>query len=336
MGSLRRAAWLRDHLPGVLLAVVGAVAAFLVNGRWGTLSPLTIALVFGLILGNSGFTPVMCEAGLRFATRHFLRWGIILLGLQLSGSEMFRLGGWGLLAVVGVVAVTFLGTQQLARWMGVGPGVGLLTATGYSICGVSAVTAMSGAVDGDDQDAAYAIALVTIFGGISIVALPALGHLLDVQAARFGMWAGSSVHDVAQVVATASTYSATSLAPAVVVKLTRVVLLAPLVAVMALRRRRVEPGNSSNRPPILPRFVAMFLVMVAVRSMNVLPDVILGSSKNIERFLLASALVGLGAGVRINDLRKLGSRPFLLGLTSWILVMTVSAAAVALIPPYIG
>lgn len=324
----------RVALPGVSLAIATAAVAFLAAQQWSGLSPLTAALVLGLLAGNSGCLPSACLPGLKFATRHFLRWGVVLLGLQLSVQEVFRLGGWGLLAVVGVVAVTFLGTQGLARLLGVGPGVGLLTATGYSICGVSAVTAMVGAIDGDERDATYAIALVTLFGGVSIFALPALGHFVGASSVRFGMWAGSSVHDVAQVVATASTYSATALAPAVVVKLTRVVLLAPLVTVMALRRRRTQPSDHVQRPPMLPRFVALFLVMVTVRSTGFLSPDLLDSMKTLERFTLASALVGLGAGVRLTEMRTLGLRPLFLGLTSWILVMAVSAVAIGFLPPY--
>lgn len=325
---------IRNLAPGVLLAVSAAAVAFTAARFWHGLSPLTAALVVGLLLGNTGRTPAVCEPGLRFATRHLLRWGVVLLGLQLSVRDVFRLGGWGLLAVVGVVTITFLGTQGIARLLGVGPGVGLLTATGYSICGVSAVTAMVGAIDGDERDATYAIGLVTLFGGVSIFALPALGHLASAGAVRFGMWAGSSVHDVAQVVATASTYSASALAPAVVVKLTRVVMLAPLVAVMALRQRRMSPSDQTTRPPLLPKFVALFLLMVALRSTSLLSSEILNGAKSLERFTLATALVGLGTGVRLKDMKSLGVRPLLLGLTSWILVMTVSALAIGLLPSY--
>jgi uncharacterized integral membrane protein (TIGR00698 family) len=307
---------------------------------WSSISPLTAALVFGALLGNSGVIPNKCDAGLKFASRHLLHAGIVLLGVQLSFGEVADLGSRGFIAVAVVVAVTFFGTQFIARLLGVSPGLGLLTATGYSICGVSAISAMTGAVEGDEEDATYAIALVTLFGSISIFLLPLLGSWLDMGDVRFGLWAGSAVHDVAQVVATASAYSADSLSSAVIVKLTRVVLLAPLIAfyayrfAQALKQKRTQHDlhTASPRVPLLPMFILLFLVAIAVRTTGVLSTDVLSTSKNIERLLLALALVGLGAGVNIKKMRTLGSRPLILGTLSYLLVLGVSLVTIRLIP----
>jgi uncharacterized integral membrane protein (TIGR00698 family) len=263
-----------------------------------------------------------------------------LLGFQLSFSEVAHLGSRGFLAVIAVVTVTFFGTQYIARLLGVSPGLGLLTATGYSICGVSAISAMTGAIDGDEEDATYAIALVTLFGSISIFVLPALGHLMNMTNVRFGMWAGSSVHDVAQVVATATAYSPHALAPAVIVKLTRVVLLAPLVAIYGYRHSQTQkheiphehPHTGSQRVSLLPMFIVLFLVAVSIRTTGALSSDLLTSLKQIEKTFLALALVGLGAGVNIKKLRLLGSRPIILGVCSWALVLATSVITIRLIP----
>jgi uncharacterized integral membrane protein (TIGR00698 family) len=153
---------------------------------------------------------------------------------------------------------------------------------------------------------------------------------------RFGMWAGSSVHDVAQVVAGATAYSPQSLSPAVIVKLTRVVLLAPLVAIMAYRhshisQRKAETRSTAKVSP-LPMFIVLFLLAVAVRTTGVLSDDIITNSKHIEKTLLAMALVGLGAGVNIKKLRLLGMRPLMLGVFSWVLVIATSYFTIRLIP----
>jgi uncharacterized integral membrane protein (TIGR00698 family) len=262
-----------------------------------------------------------------------LRLGIIVLGFQLSFSEVAHLGGKGFIAVIAVVVITFFGTQFIAKLLGVSPGLGLLTATGYSICGVSAVSAMTGAVDGDEEDATYAIALVTMFGSIAIFALPVLGHFFNMGNTRFGMWAGSSVHDVAQVVATATAYSKDSLSGAVIVKLTRVVLLAPLVAFYAYRHRRgVAQAPDAPRTSPLPMFIVLFLVAVCIRTTDVLSSRALADFKNFEKLCLALALVGLGAGVRISKLRVLGARPIVLGVLSWALVLFTSFFTIRLIP----
>lgn len=326
----------RSLLPGLLLSGVVVACGFTINSRWSSISPLTASLVIGAVLGNAGLVPAISEPGLKFSGRNVLRAGIVVLGLQLSFSEVTQLGGKGFLAVIAVVTITFLGTQVIARMLGVSPGLGLLTATGYSICGVSAISAMTGAVDGDEEDATYAIALVTLFGSISIFLLPFLGHLLDLGDTRFGMWSGSAVHDVAQVVASATAFSQQSLGPAVIVKLTRVVLLAPLVSVYAYRHRRNQSRNDAADTTVstspLPLFIVLFLVAVCVRSTGWLSDRVLADFKNLERTLLAMALVGLGAGVRFSKLRLLGPRPVVLGVLAYLLVLVTSFFTIRLIP----
>jgi uncharacterized integral membrane protein (TIGR00698 family) len=324
-------------IPGLALASAAVAAGFAVNSQLSSLSALTVSLLIGALLGNMGLIPSMADAGLKFAARHLLRAGIVLLGLQLSLREVAHLGGKGFIAVIAVVTITFFGTQFIAQWLGVSPGLGLLTATGYSICGVSAISAMTGAIDGDEEDATYAIALVTMFGSICIFALPVLGHLFGMGDVRFGLWAGSSVHDVAQVVATSDAYSSESLKGAIIVKLSRVILLAPLVAYFAYQQRSANNRAINSDAVVvktspLPMFIILFLAMVCVRTTGYLSDDALLQFKNIEKFSLAMALVGLGAGVNIKKLRVLGSRPLLLGLLSWLLVMGTSLATIRLIP----
>ncbi len=327
----------RSTIPGLLIAGAAVGVGFWVNSKQSSLSPLTISLLIGAVLGNLGLIPSFCDAGLKFASRRLLRAGIVVLGLQLSLREVAHLGGKGFIAVIAVATITFFGTQFIAQWLGVSPGLGLLTATGYSICGVSAISAMTGAVDGEEEDATYAIALVTMFGSICIFVLPILGHLFGMGNVRFGLWAGSSVHDVAQVVATSTAYSGESLKGAVIVKLTRVILLAPLVSIFAYKHRKgnteVSADNAAKtKTSPLPLFIVLFLAMVCVRTTGLLSDHVLADFKNLEKALLAMALVGLGAGVNIKKLRVLGSRPLLLGLLSWLLVMGTSLATIRLIP----
>lgn len=332
----RGAQSIRPHVPGLAVAGAAVAVGFALQSVITAMSPLTIALIIGVVLGNSGRLPATCDVGFKFASRQVLRAGIVLLGLQLSLSEVAELGGKGFLAVIAVVAITFWGTQAIARQLGVSPGLGLLTATGFSICGVSAVSAMTGAVDGDEEDATYAIALVTLFGSISIFTLPLLAQAFGMGDVRFGLWAGSAVHDVAQVVATSTAYSQDSLSGAIIVKLTRVMLLAPLVAVYAYnyRRRRTHSEKQSTAANVspLPLFIVLFLAMVCVRTTGVLSDDIISTSKNFEKVLLATALVGLGASVRIAKLRVLGARPFFVGVLSWLLVMGASLVAIRVIP----
>ncbi len=259
---------------------------------------------------------------------------VVLLGFRLTLSQIGDLGPKGLALVVVVVALTFFGTQWLGRRLGLSRPLSLLVATGFSICGASAIAAMRGVTpDAEDEDVAYAIALVTLCGSLAIFVLPAVGRLIDFHGATLGSWIGASVHDVAQTVATAAQGGPETRTTAIVVKLTRVVLLAPLVAGMSLylRRRGAAPAAGTARPPVLPLFVAGFLAAIAIRSTGVLPTRVLADIKTVETVLFAAALVGLGAGVEVAKLRRIGARPLVLGLSSWALIAVASAVGVSVL-----
>ncbi len=314
--------------PGVVLVLGGTVLAALLSGLVGSLSTLVVAVVIGASIGNLGLATDRTQPGLSFAAKRILRVGVVLLGLRLSLADVADLGPRGLAVVALTVGATFFGTQAIGRRLGLSRDLSLLVATGYSICGASAIAAVEGSTDAEEEEVAAAIGLVTLFGSLAIVALPALSGELGLTDEQFGAWTGASVHDVAQVAATASAGGAAVVATAMVVKLTRVVLLTPIVIGVNLSRRNERAGRPDGqaavRPPILPLFVAGFVAMVALRSTGWLPEFVVGSARTIEGWLLAAALVGLGAGVRIDRLRRLGPKPLLLGVLAWILVATVS------------
>jgi uncharacterized integral membrane protein (TIGR00698 family) len=332
------------HLPGLAIAASIAAVAFVVeylikNNTAGVVSPLVIAVVLGALTSNLGWLPENCRIGLGFAARNLLRLGIVLLGLQLSFSQVRELGAPGLALVIVVVAATFTGTQWLGKKMGLSPGLSLLVATGFSICGASAIAAMRPVSDADDDDMAYAIALVTICGTLAIFLLPVIGELIGFSGAQFGSWVGASVHDVAQTVATAASGNDDAQDAAIVVKLTRVMLLAPLVAAVSFTRRQKlnrtiatdSKTQKAKLPPIVPLFVVGFIAAISINSSFNLPSEFLSNVKWLEKSLLACALVGLGAGVDARKLRRVGTRPLALGLISWMLIATLSALGVAVL-----
>ncbi len=312
----------------------GAVLAALVLGEIIDVSPLVGGVVLGVIAANVGLVSSTLEPGVTFAAKKLLRAGVVALGLRLSFEQVRDLGALGALAVIVVVVLSFFGVQVLARWMGVRPGLGLLVAAGYSICGASAVAAMEPLADADEEEVAYAIGLVTLCGSLSIAVLPAIGHAIALSVEQFGTFAGAGVHDVGQVTATASAYSESSLAPATLVKLTRVILLAPLVAGVGLWRRRQNVSGAESEhgaEPIVPLFVVMFLVMILVRATGLLSADVLATAKDVEQGLLTAGMFGLGAGVAFARLRRLGGRPLALGLASWVLVALLALGASAVV-----
>jgi len=318
--------------PGVVLVVVAVVGAFVIGGVVDV-SPLVGGVVLGVLAANLGLITPMLQPGVTFAAKRLLRTGVVVLGLRLSFDQVRDLGVVGALAVVAVVVATFFGVQLLARALGISPGLGLLVATGYSICGASAVAAMEPLADADEEEVAYAIGLVTLCGSLSIIVLPLIGHLLDLANGQFGTWAGAGVHDVGQVTATASAYAESALAPATLVKLTRVILLAPLVAGVGLWRRHQHRAidEATQRSPIVPLFVVGFLAMIGLRATGWLSADSLATAKEVEQALLTAGMFGLGCGVAFGRLRRLGGRPLVLGLASWALVAAAALAASAVV-----
>ena len=318
-------------VPGLLVVAVATAAAFALAEVVPGLNPSLAAVLLGALLVNLRLHPPVLQPGTRLAGHRLLRLAVVLLGLQLSLPQLASLGLGGLAVVAATVAGTFAGTQLLGRALGLPPARALLIATGFSICGASAVAAMEKVAGGDEEDTAVAVALVTLCGSLAILVLPALRGPLGLDAVHFGSWVGASVHDVGQTVATASRVPG-ALAAAVVVKLTRVVLLAPLVAAVGLSRRRHTPAEElpGSRPAVVPLFVVGFLAAIAVASTGLLPAGVLRAAHTVQTVLLTAALVGLGTGISVRRLRRTGGRALVLGLLSWVLVAAIAYAGVRL------
>ncbi|GAA1885295.1 YeiH family protein [Actinomadura bangladeshensis] len=322
--------WWERTGPGLAVAAGGAAAAMAVNRLVPALSALTVAVLIGVVVG--GVLPAVTADGLQWATRTLLRAGVVLLGLQLSLTEVVRLGPGMLAVVAATVVLAFAGTLGLARLTGVPRGLGLMVATGFSICGASAIVAMDSVARARKEDVATAVTLVTIYGSAAIAVVPFLGgRVLGLDPETLGMWAGLSVHEVAQVVAAASPAGAAAVGTAVIVKLTRVVLLAPMVAGMGVVERRAGGAADGKRPPIVPPFVAGFLVMLLLRSAGAVPGPALAGAKEVSTVLLAAAMFGLGTSVRVRSLLRTGRRGLLLGLLSTVLVGAISLAALSVL-----
>ncbi|WP_353827326.1 YeiH family protein [Agromyces sp. SYSU T0242] len=321
-------------MPGVGVAALAAAFAWLVHLGAPVLPLLTVAVATGIVVGQvPSLRPTLDGAlrpGLAFSARTLLRTGIVLLGLKLSLGDIAGLGWLTILTTVGVVVLTFAGTLGLGRAMRLPGHEPLLIASGFAICGASAIGAMAATVRARDEEQARPVALVTLCGTLAIAVLPALWHPLGLTAPQFGHWVGAGVHDVGQVVATAQIAGASALAVAVVVKLTRVLLLAPMVAITAAVERRRAVEATGPRPAIVPLFIVGFLAAVLVRTFLPVPEAVLTAADVVQTTLLAMALFALGASIRVAALLHTGWRALVTGLASWVLVAALAYGAVLL------
>ncbi len=321
-------------IAGLAVAAVAVALAWLVHILFPVIPLLTAAVALGIIVGQ---VPAARRAidgvlkpGLSFAARRLMRAGIVLLGLKLSLVDIAKLGWFTIVLVVLIVVATFWFTWGLGRLAGLPGREPLLLATGFSICGASAIGAMAAATRSDAKDQATPVAMVTLFGTLAIAVLPALRVPLALGAPAFGQWVGASVHDVGQVVATAQIAGPAALAIAIVVKLTRVLMLAPMVAVASVVSRRAagETAEHATLPPIVPLFVVGFLAAVLVRSFLPVPAEVLASADLVQTVLLAVALFALGTAVRLASLVGKGARALAVGLASWVTIAGLALIAV--------
>ena len=322
-------------MPGVAVAAIALGLAWGVHLVLPAVPILTVCVLLGIVVAQipqarSALDGVLAP-GLTLSAKRLLRIGVVLLGLKLSLVDVAGLGWLTIVVVIAILAATFFVTWALGRWARLPGDQPLLLAAGFSICGASAIGAMSAVTRDRGRDAATPVALVTLCGTAAIAILPPIGAALGLTDMQFGAWTGASVHDVGQVVATAQTAGASALAIAVVVKLTRVVMLAPVVAITSVVIRR-RGGGAGTRPPIVPLFVVGFLIAVVIRTFLPIPETVIGAADVAQTVLLGLALFGLGTGIRFEKLVRTGGRAVAVGLASWLFIAVVSLGAVQLLP----
>lgn len=355
-------------VPGVLLAAALVAAASLVAdalnaafGYRGLVSHIMAAIVLGLLAGNLAAIPAACAPGLKFCLTKVLRLGIILMGFRLSLVDAARIGAWGVPIIVGCIATGLAASAYFTRLLELPRRLGTLLAVGTSICGATAIVAMAPAIEADEQEVAYAVANITVFGIAAMLAYPYLAHaLFDGNAVMAGLFQGTAIHETAQVAGAALIYDQTfggGMQPgaadiAIVTKLVRNVFIAAVVplAAWAYARRAVAgaaPGARMGALRLFPVFILGFIGMAALRSLG---DAGLASGGlalrawsagawqqaaatvgNGATYALAMAMAAVGVNTRAESLKGLGVQPFYVGLVTSLLVGLSSAAAVYLL-----
>ena len=270
----------RTVLIGVLIAAAGFGAATLGHRFVPKVGVLTWAVGLGMMAANLRLIPAAGKRALGLITKRLLRVGIVLLGFAVSFHAIAALG----LSTIGVVAFALASTLIFTTWfgrrLGLSPSRSLIIGTGFAICGASAIAAMEDTAEADEEDVTAGIAMVTLFGTVAMIALPLLAGPLGLTRLQFGVWSGASIQEVGQVVAAAGPAGAAVLAVAVVVKLTRVLMLAPAVASVSIAKRIKSPAANSDakRPPLVPLFVVGFVACAALRSVGAMPATVLPTS----------------------------------------------------------
>lgn len=331
-----RTAYAQGIWPGLFLTTAIAGLAFALREIPGvaTFSPMILAIVVGMAFHNIVGTPRRAKEGVTFSLRRILRFAIILLGFQLTAQQIGEVGPRGFAIIVATLLATFAFTTWLGRVMGVDHKLAQLIAAGTSICGASAVIATNTVTKGHDEDVAYAVACVTIFGSIAMFAYPVLPGLLHLDPHAFGLWTGASIHEIAQVIAASFQDGQSSGEYGTIAKLSRVMLLAPMVIGLGLlaarrKRHRAEAGSAGKAP--MPWFLVGFIALVALNSVVVVPPEAKAVIIPVTTFLLSVSLAAMGLETDISKLKAKGLKPLMLGAASSLFIAGFSLTLIKVV-----
>jgi uncharacterized integral membrane protein (TIGR00698 family) len=298
----------RDHIPGLLLTTIAALAASWLAEHYGA-PPMLMGLLIGLAL-NFTNTDKKLHPGLAFASSTLLRWGIVLAGLQVTIWQIADLGWQSFVWLAGMIAIVTAVGALVARWTGLGASFGTLAGGAVAICGASAALAVSSLLgEKRSSQAQLTLVLVTVSAAsaLAMSLYPAIAHLIGLTGKQAGWLVGSSIHDVAQAMGAGYSFSDEAGQTATIVKLTRVAMLAPALAVIAL----IFPaqGDTPRSRIGLPWFVVGFLLLGLARSFLPMPEVASIASKQVTSALLLLAVTATGIRSPMHLLLGQGWRP---------------------------
>ena len=317
-------------IPPTLAAVLCMYLAALPPLAQNGISPLTLAIVLGMALGNSVAAPHLprIAEGIAFSKGRLLRLGIVLYGFKITWAQLAFAGWPALFADVGVVCGTFALALWLGRRLGMERDTAALVGAGSAICGAAAVLAAQPVLKAKEADVGVAVATVVVFGTLAMFVYPLMAALLlpaDGGGAwlGWGIYTGASVHEVAQVAAAGAAVNPQVADVAVITKMIRVLLLAPFLLALPWLMRRFGGGTAAQGGALaLPWFALGFLGAVAANSLLPLPDTVRHALLTTDTFLLTAAMFALGLGTHWQSIRQAGVRPLLLAgmLALWLLL----------------
>jgi uncharacterized integral membrane protein (TIGR00698 family) len=337
LASLNPSGWksgAQSFLPGVLVAVIIAMASKFVSEHYGAPSML-LALLFGISLNFLADDP-RCAPGIALSARTLLRLGVALLGLRISFGMVGALG-WPIVIMVILMVPATIGFGLVAsRFFGFRYRFAFLSAGAVAICGASAALAIAAILPKDeksDDRLVFTVVGVTILSTIAMIVYPIVSGLLGFDDVTAGIYLGATIHDVAQVVGAGFSISEQAGETATLVKLLRVAMLAPVVIVGSLLLRNVSvPDPSGVRPPLIPSFVLAFILLATLNSLVTLPAPVLAIAVEGSGWLLLIAIAAVGLKTRPAEILKVGKPAAALLVAETLFLSVLVALALMLMP----
>lgn len=279
------------------------------------LSALTLAIVFGMIIGNTVFPKIAtgCGPGIDFSKTKLLRLGIILYGFRITFQQIAAIGWRGIVIDALMITLTFFLAVRLGtRVFKLDRETSMLIGAGSAICGAAAVLATEPVVQGQAHKVSVAVATVVIFGTVGMFLYPLLYTHIDLSDAAYGVYVGSTLHEVAQVVVAGKAVSEQAATTAVIEKMLRVMMLAPFLLILSNRVKANDMARKGSRKITIPWFAVLFIITAGIHSLRIVPQQLVDWIVQADTLLLAMAMAGLGMRTHIASVRQAGPRPILL------------------------
>lgn len=327
----------KSLIPGLLLSVAIALLAIFTSSLipGNIIGATVMALLIGMAVNPLFKKYDFFNEGVNYTGSIILRIGIILMGVNLNFQEVLDVGIYALFVMMFTMTTAFVLSNVLGKLFGINWKLTNLLAVSTAICGGSAVAATGPVINAKDEDMTYAISATFIFDIITVVLFPMIGMAIGMSNFGYGTWIGTAVNDTSSVVAAGYAFSELAGNTAIIVKLTRTLFIIPIVLAFSFINERIEAkadGDSERTPvnikKIFPYFILLFLVMVALRSFGIIPEIMVPAISNASRFAMVMALSAIGMKTSFSDIRNIGPKPMILGFIMDTLVVVVAMGVI--------
>lgn len=313
--------------PGILLAAVIAIQAWLLGNVFPIIGSPVLGLLFGMLLAFWK-RPIIFDNGIKYTSKKLLQYSIILLGFDMNLFNIFKVGSQTLLLMCFTLTAAFLTSYIVGILLKVDGKTATLIGVGTSICGGSAIAATAPVIHADDKDVAHSISTIFLFNVMAAFLFPFFRHILGMSDQNFGLWAGTAVNDTSSVVAAGYTFSNAAGNLAVIVKLTRTLMIVPVTLVLALYTSRKtacdKSGDNYSIVKIFPWFVLGFVAASVINTFLSMPQGVGSFLAEVGKFVIVMAMASIGLNTNVVKLIKNGGKPILLGFIIWVVLSITS------------
>ena len=322
-----------NRLPGIALTGIIAIPAWLIGKMIPVVGSPVLGILFGMILAFWN-RPQRLQDGISYTSKKLLQYSIILLGFDMNLFNVFRVGKQTLLLMAFTLTAAFLTAYFAGKLLKLDGNTKTLIGVGSAICGGSAIAATAPVIHADDEEVARSISTIFLYNVAAAFLFPFLGHAFGMNDQSFGLWAGTAVNDTSSVVAAGYTFSNAAGNLAVIVKLTRTLMIVPVTLVLAVYTSKKAAGNKKGSYSIIkifPWFVFGFVIASLINTFVALPSGTSNFLLQTGKFIIVMAMAAIGLNTNLVKLAKSGGKPILLGFICWVVLAVTSIGVQKLI-----